>query len=373
VPLAGAAVHTGGRSIANLDDLERALGPEARQSLVAFDTWARTAMTPREFYAAGSDEAAAAVPEARCADVLAGCEAAGFVETLIHSDLATEPAATTAAYGLQNYLMNDPAYLRLYRIAGGNEQLVSAVASRLAATVWLDSPVTRVAAEPGGPVRLTSCRSGREREDEFDLVILALPVGPLAGIEFADDALAAAIRRHLAHHDHPAHYLRITFLLERPVGAVPGDDDFVMLDAFSGTCLYIESGRDPTGHHGVVGLLIGGQAAADMACLSDDELAAAGLAALPEPFAAWRDHVIEARVHRWIGAVSGVPGGWQPLPVDRRHRPSPAHPQVMVVGDYLYDSTLNGVLDSADHVAGWVAATLADSAAEVTRATGTKP
>jgi hypothetical protein len=26
------------------------------------------------------------------------------------------------------------------------------------------------------------------------------------------------------------------------------------------------------------------------------------------------------------------------------------------VGDYLYDSTLNGVLDSAEHVAGWLAA-----------------
>jgi hypothetical protein len=27
----------------------------------------------------------------------------------------------------------------------------------------------------------------------------------------------------------------------------------------------------------------------------------------------------------------------------------------MFVGDYLFDSTLNGVLDSADYVAGWLA------------------
>jgi hypothetical protein len=45
--------------------------------------------------------------------------------------------------------------------------------------------------------------------------------------------------------------------------------------------------------------------------------------------------------------------------VDQRHRPSAAHPNLFVVGDYLFDSTLNGVLDSAQHVAGWVAANLA--------------
>jgi hypothetical protein len=34
-----------------------------------------------------------------------------------------------------------------------------------------------------------------------------------------------------------------------------------------------------------------------------------------------------------------------------RHRPEPTqHPRLFVVGDYLFDSTLNGVLDSADLV-----------------------
>ena len=57
----------------------------------------------------------------------------------------------------------------------------------------------------------------------------------------------------------------------------------------------------------------------------------------------------EARVHRWTGAVSSLPGGWRPPGIDRRHQPDPTgHPFVFVVGDYLYDSTLNGVLDSAD-------------------------
>jgi hypothetical protein len=30
------------------------------------------------------------------------------------------------------------------------------------------------------------------------------------------------------------------------------------------------------------------------------------------------------------------------------HRPDATHPEVLVTGDYLFDATLNGVLDSAD-------------------------
>lgn len=67
-----------------------------------------------------------------------------------------------------------------------------------------------------------------------------------------------------------------------------------------------------------------------------------------------RDHVLESRVHRWIAAVSAVPGGWEPVSLARRHRPSPAHPGLFVVGDYLFDSTLNGVFDSAEYAAAGV-------------------
>ena len=48
----------------------------------------------------------------------------GYIENLIHSDLATEPSQTSPAYGLQNYLMNDPAYMQLYSIEGGNEPTI---------------------------------------------------------------------------------------------------------------------------------------------------------------------------------------------------------------------------------------------------------
>jgi hypothetical protein len=60
---------------------------------------------------------------------------------------------------------------------------------------------------------------------------------------------------------------------------------------------------------------------------------------------------LEGRVHRWIGAVNGLPGGRPVRDMESRHTPEPAQPNLMVVGDYLFDSTLNGVLDSADFVA----------------------
>lgn len=39
------------------------------------------------------------------------------------------------------------------------------------------------------------------------------------------------------------------------------------------------------------------------------------------------------------------------MDMESRHIPEPAHPNLFAVGDYLFDSTINGVLDSADFVA----------------------
>jgi hypothetical protein len=48
------------------------------------------------------------------------------------------------------------------------------------------------------------------------------------------------------------------------------------------------------------------------------------------------------------------------MALDRRHQPEPvAHPHLFFVGDYMFDSTLNGVLDSAHHVAGWLGSLVA--------------
>lgn len=362
IPLDGAAVHITGRRIANLDDVQDVLGSNALRGMRNFDAWARSAMTRQEFYESGSDHARAAVLHDRFADSLtisATPPVRHYVEAMIHSDLATEPACTTTAYGLQNYLMNDPTYMRLYRIMGGNDQLIRALACRLAAEVRLQATVTNVATSSSGTMIVTSQDHGCFRQDEFEAIVLALPVAPLKCVSFEDTRLADAMRKHIVRHDHPAHYLRVTLLVDSPLEDVPGKDDFIMTEAFGGTCIYIENARDPTSRYGVIGLLLAGQAATDLCEEPDDELVNAALDNLPTPLNAYRHRVLEARVHRWAGAVSAAPGGWPAVSVDRRHRPSEQHPNLFVVGDYLFDSTLNGVLDSAAHVAGWLASELA--------------
>jgi monoamine oxidase len=232
-PLGGATVVVDGDAIANLDDLADSLGGDARHAVEAFDLRARGMMTPREFYA--SDEAAPAVlqPFTGVLDRIRHPAARRYVEAMIHSDLATEPDLTSASYGLQNSLMNDPAYLRLYCIAGGNEQLIGALATRIAADIRLGTKVTEIRTVDGGRFDVVTDHDGH-RDEPFDAVVVALPLQHLAAVRFAGDDLAAAIRRHVARFDHPAHYLRVTALFDEPFWRGRIDGGYLMLDAFGG-------------------------------------------------------------------------------------------------------------------------------------------
>ena len=357
-PLGGATVVMDGASVANLDDVADALGPDARRAIEAFDLHARGMMTPREFYASDDATPDASGTFVGFLDRIRHPAARRYVEAMIHSDLATEPDLTSVNYGLQNYLMNDPAYMRLYCIAGGNEQLIDAIVARIAADIRLRARVTEV--RPAGDRFELVAHGDHGADATYDAVVLALPLQHLAAVHFTGDGLAAAMRRHVARFDHPAHYLRVTALFDEPFWRGRIDGGYLMLDAFGGCCLYDESAREPEPRHGVLGWLLGGSAAEEWAARDDDELVTAALDSLPGWLGDARDHLLEARVHRWIGAVSGLPGGWRAPGVDRRHQPDPTgHPHLLVVGDYLYDSTLNGVLDSAEHAAGWLAAALA--------------
>jgi hypothetical protein len=357
-PMGGCALVMNGRVLANTDDVRDALGSDAAAALARFDRFARDTVGPHDFYRGerGGEAPALAGQFDGVLARIAHPAARRYVEQLIHSDLAAEPAHTTAAYGLDNYLMNDPTYMRLYAIEGGNEQLVAGLDARIRATRRIGHRVTRIGQGAGGHLRVTAEHDGCERHEEYDAVVVALPVDHLKRVEFAGPRLAEALRRHVAHHDHPAHYLRITTLFDHAFWRPRFADNFFMLDAFGGCCLYDESARTPGATHGTLGWLLGGDAAVEMSRLDDDALAEAALESLPDFLAAGRRHALECRVHRWTGAVSAVPGGSAPLPLDRRHRPEPVeHPGLFVVGDYLFDSTLNGVLDSSEHVAGWIA------------------
>ena len=58
-------------------------------------------------------------------------------------------------------------------------------------------------------------------------------------------------------------------------------------------------------------------------------------------------------MHRWVGAVNARPGGKRLLDMQLRHSPDPAgNPYLLVIGDYLLNSTINGVVNSAEYAAG---------------------
>ena len=83
--------------------------------------------------------------------------------------------------------------------------------------------------------------------------------------------------------------------------------------------------------------------------MSDELIEHMCLDALPPELAHGKELVLDRRIHRWVASVSAIPGG---MPIRSRginHRPDPIHaPGLVMVGDYLFDATLNGVLDSAE-------------------------
>jgi monoamine oxidase len=361
----GHAVVLGGRFLANLDDVASAHGPQAAEALRAFDARARDRLSPREFFDADL-EGRSPLPEMpeRFEALLSrvGAPAARrYVETLVHSDLATEPERTSVGYGLQNYLMNDPRYLRLYSLEGGNERLIEALAARLRAAVHLGRAAHEVGRAESGRLRVAWRERAAAGEREHDVVVAALPLDALRTVAFAGEALRAAMAQHVADYDHPAHYLRITLLFARPFWRGRLQESFVMLEAFGGSCLYDESSREPESDYGLLGWLLGGAEAQEHARLDEAALIERALAALPFDAALARSLFVEGAVHRWPHAVNAVPGGLVPRSHARRHQPEPrAHAELFVVGDYLFDSTLNGALDSADYVAHAIAARIAE-------------
>lgn len=360
-PMGGPAVVLNNQVISNLDDFHHVCGEDASKSLMQFDRRARDLITPLEFCHADDPEAELGCLGSSFEQIIREIpeeSARKFIETLIHSDLATEPQSTNVRYGLQNYLMNDAAYMRLYGIVGGNEQLPMELARRISAKVLLNSPVKRIESENS---RLHITHEARQHDvtSEFDYVIVALPHNRLPSVEYKGEELSTAMKRHFDHYDHPASYLRITLLFDQPFWRDLCSDSYWMLDHFGGCCLYDESLRDPTCDYGVLGWLLAGKAAEDMGQESDDTLIEKALASLTQFPVDARERLLEGRVHRWNTAVSAMPGGKGPCKVDHRHQPEPTQsPHFFVVGDYLYDTTLNGVLDSAHYVASWIAADL---------------
>jgi SAM-dependent methyltransferase len=155
--------------------------------------------------------------------------------------------------------------------------------------------------------------------------------------------------KHVAYFDRPAHYLRVSMLFDEPFWGVRIPGAWFMSEAFGGCCVYNEGARHDVGRHGVLNFLIAGSDALAYANLSDQELIEAALKSLPASLGDARAHFTEGKIHRWLSSVNALPGGLPARDVMTNHRPEPKqHPGLVVVGDYLFDSTLNGLLDSSD-------------------------
>ncbi|TAH68589.1 MAG: methyltransferase domain-containing protein [Rhodopseudomonas palustris] len=272
-----------------------------------------------------------------------------FFKVMARSDIATEAHNTNGLNALKNFVMDIDGYIGLYSIQNGNEQLIECLRSEIDAEVKLNHRVLKVGKTEAGRYQLNMMNGKGPETRDFDLVLMCLPHNWLATIAWGNEQLRRAMVKHVAYFDRPAHYLRVSILFDSPFWGdqIPGS--WFMSEAFGGCCVYNEGSRHDVGRYGVLNWLIPGSDALAYANLSDAELIEAALKSLPSSLGDAREHFMEGKIHRWLSAVNSIPGGLPVRDVMTNHRPEPKnHPGLVIVGDYMFDSTLNGLFDSAD-------------------------
>jgi monoamine oxidase len=272
-----------------------------------------------------------------------------FTGMQCHSDLATEPPHTSGLFGFDNLLVDHPGYCSMYTLSTGNEGLVRALAERVRSTVHRAAPVVSVEASDGAGVQVTVGGDGPGAgRVEVDALVATLTPPGLRQIRWDDAMLDDAVARHLRHHDHATVYLRVTLVFRRRFWRDRFPEDYFVSDAFDGVTVYDQSPDVGNAGVGIQSWLLGGAAALAMARRSDDEILAAVRGAMPAALPEADGLLLEGHVDRWVGptGVSGLPGGVPLQSLDERHCPDARWPQVIFVGDYLYDSTLCGALDA---------------------------
>ena len=268
---------------------------------------------------------------------------------MARSDLATESHNTNGLNALKNFVMDVDGYIGLYSIQNGNEQLIECLQSEVDADIQLNHRVLKVGKTAAGRYQLNMMNGKGPETRDFDLVLMCLPHSWLATMRWDGEQLRKSMVKHVAYFDRPAHYLRVSILFDTPFWGEKIPGAWFMSEAFGGCCVYNEGARHDVGKHGVLNWLIAGSDALAFANLSDQELIDAALKSLPASLGDARAHFIEGKTHRWLSSVNALPGGMPARDVMTNHRPDPKqHPGLVVVGDYLFDSTLNGLLDSSD-------------------------
>lgn len=366
IPTAGSTVVMQGQIIRDDEDLARVGGAATRAAVESFRAISAQALSIDEWRgrlaAEGAEDPAAALTGTDLLELVDDDFARRYLALLAHSDLAAEPHQTSARYALRKMVMGLPGYGSVYALRGGMEELPRRLAQHLTRTeLELSARVVRLGRHANGGYSLTVRRGSELSVEQADVVVLAVPHGALYAIECEGEQLRHNFAAHIAAYDQPGHYLRVSLLFDRVFWRTELPGAWFMLDAFGGCCVYDESARHQHESCGVLGWLIAG-ADALMLCNADDgTLAELAVASLPGELAETaRRSLAECRVHRWAGAVSARPG-----------RPTLAGPEALldrsgrgglcVVGDYLFDATLNGVLRSATNVAELIASLTSDA------------
>ncbi|MDH7798378.1 MULTISPECIES: FAD-dependent oxidoreductase [unclassified Beijerinckia] len=352
VPMSGDTVILGDKILNTDGDIRRKLGPETLTAIDDFHDMCEREISAENYYESywrdDNKHPWSTKTFGDILDTIPDETARRYIATAVHTDVAVSPHLTNAMNGAKNVLMDHDEYLRLYSIVGGNERLVQRLAETTAAEVVKNAPVSRVAKE-GERYRLWYRHSGKTTHRDFDYVVFALPNYWLQNIDFDGRKLRTALDAHLAHYDHPAHYLRVSCLFKEPFWRSKVKGSYFMQDVFGGACLYDEASRHPGKKYGSLGWLIAGTAALAMTNLSDQQIIDRVIDSLPKPLAEGRDLLLEGYVQRWVGTVNALPGGNPAHDLLQRHRPEPSeHPGLLTVGDYIFDSTVNATYDSAD-------------------------
>jgi protoporphyrinogen oxidase/SAM-dependent methyltransferase len=354
IPIDAEQVQLDGELLNDVAGMRRKYGARTAEAIQAFRKRCAEMISPIEYYeGVGAHDNDHPWVRINAEDLLdrevADETAKRFFKVMARSDIATESHNTNGLNALKNFVMDIDGYIGLYSIQNGNEQLIECLQSEVLADIQLNHRVLKVGKATSGRYRLNMMNGKGPETREFDLVLMCLPHSWLATLGWEGESLRTSMVQHIAYFDRPAHYLRASLLFDEPFWGDKITGAWFMSEAFGGCCVYNEGARHDVGRHGVLNFLIPGSDALAFANLSDDELITAALKSLPASLGDARAHFMEGKVHRWLSSVNAIPGGLPARDVMTNHRPEPKeHPGLVLVGDYLFDSTLNGLLDSSD-------------------------
>jgi len=354
IPMDAEQVQLDGELLNDVRGMRRKYGAKTAEAIEAFRKRCSEMVSPIEYYeGVGAHDNEHPWAFITCEELLEreveDPTAKRFLKVMARSDIATEAHNTNGLNALKNFVMDIDGYIGLYSIQNGNEQLIDCLRSEVDADIQLNHRVLKVGKTMAGRYQLNMMNGKGPETRDFDLVLMCLPHSWLSTMGWEGEALRHSMVKHVAYFDRPAHYLRVSILFDEPFWGEKIPGAWFMSEAFGGCCVYNEGSRHDVGKHGVLNWLIAGSDALAFANLSDQELITAALKSLPASLGNARAHFMEGKIHRWLSSVNALPGGLPARDVMTNHRPEPKlHPGLVVVGDYLFDSTLNGLLDSSD-------------------------